>query len=220
MKFIAYYRVSDKHGLALNSLRNSVERHVTQEGGKLIREFIEVVTDFGQVGEVFEAAVRQSRSDKAVLVLAESDPLSRQLGMLALLAQQNVPLAAAGHSDVNKVLEPLFTGTRADVGSKVTKPKVKKKSPRDKGRGNPDLATARVTSMRTRKKNADAFASKYHHKVLEWRDKGHTLAEIATRLNDMNLSGPRGGRWHSTSVRNLIVRCRSLDEQAGEPRTA
>ena len=64
MKFIAYYRVSDKHGLALNSLRSSVERHVTQEGGKLIREFIETVTDFGQIGEVFEAAVRQCRSDK------------------------------------------------------------------------------------------------------------------------------------------------------------
>ena len=220
MKFIAYYRVSDKHGLALNSLRSSVERHVTQEGGKLIREFIETVTDFGQIGEVFEAAVRQCRSDKAVLVLAESDPLSRQLGMLALLVQQNVPLAAAGHSDVNKVLEPLFTNARADVGTKVTTPKVKKKYPSGAGRGNPDLVTARATSMTVRKKNADAFASKYRHEVLEWRDRGDTLASIAARLNGMKLPGPRGGRWHSTSVRNLIARCRLLVEQAGEPRTA
>lgn len=219
MKFIAYYRVSEKHGMALNFLRNSVETHVTQEGGKLIREFIETVTDFGQVGEVFEAAVRQCRSDKAVLVLAESDPLSRQLGMLALLVQQNVPMAAAGHSDVNKVLESLFTGTRADDGSKVTKPKVKKKSPRDKGRGNPDLATARVTSVTARKKNADDFASKYGHQVLEWRDGGDTLAKIAARLNGRNLPGRRGGKWHSTSVQNLISRCRLLAEQAGESQT-
>ncbi|QNP50326.1 recombinase family protein [Diaphorobacter aerolatus] len=175
-----------------------------------IREFIETVTEFGQTGEVFEAAVRQCRSDKAVLVLAESDPLSRQLGMLALLVQQNVPLAAAGHSDLNNVLEPLFTGTRAGVCSKVTKPKVRKKSPRDKGLGNPDLATARVTSVTVRKKNADAFASKYVHQVLEWRDRGDTLAKIAARLNDMNLPGRRGGKWHSTSVRNLIERCKLL----------
>ena len=219
MKFVAYYRVSEMHGLTLNSLRNSVERHVTQEGKKPIREFIETVTDFGQVGEVFEAAVQQCHRDKAALVLAESDPLSRQLGMLARLVQQHVPLAAAGHSDVNKVLEPLFTDIRAAVGSKVTKPKAKKKSPRGAGRGNPDLVTARATSVTVRKKNADAFASKYGHQVLEWRDRGDTLAKIAARLNGRNLPGRRGGKWHSTSVQNLISRCRLLAEQAGESQT-
>lgn len=218
MKFIAYYRVSEKHGLALHALRNSVEKHVAQEGGKLIRVFSEPVTDLGQVGEVFETAVQQCRKDKAMLVLAESDPLSRQLGMLARLVQQCVPLAAAGHSDVNKVLEPLFTSTRADVGSKVTKPKVKKKSPRGAGRGNPDLVTARATSVTVRQKNADAFASKYRHQVLEWRDRGDTLAKIAARLNGMNLPGPRGGKWHSTSVRNLIARCERITDQEPEAR--
>ena len=219
MEFIAYYRVSGKHGLALNSLRNSVEEHLAKVGKKPIREFIETVTDFGQVGEVFEAAVRLCRSEKAVLILAESDPLSRQLGMLALLVQQNVPLAAAGQSDVNKVLEPMFAGTQADVGSKTIKPKAGKKSPRGAGRGSPDLATARVTSMTARKKNADAFASKYGQQVLEWRDRGDTLAKIAARLNGMNVPGRRGGKWHSTTVRDLISRCRLLDEQADEPRT-
>ena len=210
MDFIAYYRVSEKHGMALNSLRNSVEEHLAKVGKKPIRSFIETVTDFGQVGEVFEEAVQQCRREQAALILAESDPLSRQLGMLALLVQQNVPLAAAGHSDVNNMLEPLFTGIRADVDSKATKSKAKKKSPRGAGRGNPDLATARVTSMTARKKNADAFALKYGQQVLEWRDRGDTLAKIAARLNGKNLPGRRGGKWHSTSVRNLIERCKRL----------
>ena len=214
MEFIAYYRVSEKHGMALNSLRNSVEEHLAKVGKKPIREFIETVTDFGQVGEVFEAAVQQCCREKAALVLAESDPLSRQLGMLARLVQQSVPLAAAGYSDVNKVLESIqeYQGSQQE-------PKAKKKSPRGAGRGNPDLVTARATSVTVRKKNADAFASKYGHQVLEWRDRGDTLAKIAARLNGRNLPGRRGGKWHSTSVQNLISRCRLLAEQAGESQT-
>lgn len=207
MKFIAYYRVSEKHGLALNSLRNSVEKHVTLEGGKLIREFSESVTDFELVGPAFEAAVQQCCRDKAVLVLAESDPLSRQMGMLALLAQHNVPLAGASQSHANKVLKPFFTDTRPDTSPKVTKPKTNKESLR---RGNPGLARARATSAEVRTGNADAFALKYGPMILGWRDKNHTLAKIAARLNDMNILGPRGGKWHSTSVSNLIERCKCM----------
>ncbi|MFG5780007.1 hypothetical protein ACFIQF_23355 [Comamonas sp. J-3] len=207
MKFVAYYRVSEMHGLALNSLRNSVERHVTQEGGKLIREFIETVTDFGQVGEVFEAAVRQCRRDKAVLVLAESDPLSRQLGMLARLVQQHVSLSAAGHSDVNKVLEPLFTDARADGGSGATKSQTKKKSSGNAMRGNPELECARKTSSEVRRKKADEFAAKYYDDVFQLRTHGHSFAAIAELFNAAGRQGPRGGSWHATSISNLMKRC-------------
>mgnify|MGYP003602967722 CR=1 FL=1 len=213
MEFIAYYRVSEEQGLALNSLRNSVERHVTQEGGKLVREFIETVTDFGQVGEVFEAAVRQCRSNKATLILAESDPLSSQLGMLALLVRHTVPLAAAGHSDVNRLLAPLFTGTRSRADSTVAK--ANKALLRSADRGNPDLDGARAKSVEVRQKKADEFASKHCRDVIRMRTDGYTLAEIADLLNGVGRLGPRGGKWHSTSVSNLIERCKCL----GDPKS-
>ena len=220
MKFVAYYRISEKYGLALNVQRSSVLRHVAQEGGKLIKEFSEPVANLADVGGVFDSAVQQCRRDKAVLVLAESDPLSRQLNMLARLLTQHVPLAAAGHVDANRILAPLFIATRPDASSEITKPKANKKSSRSHSIGNPDLARARVTSVEVRKKKADVFALEYHRKVLDWRAAGNTLAEIATRLNDMNLVGPRGGRWHSTSVSNLISRCRLLVEPHDESGTA
>lgn len=219
MKFIAYYRVSEKHGLGRDAQRISVLRHVAQEGGKLIREFSEPVADLADVGEIFEAAVQQCRRDKAALVLAESDPLSLQLHMLVRLAAQHVPFAAAGHPDVNKLLEPLFTDTRPIEGTNVTKLKVKKRAQQSAGRGNPDLPRARAQSVEVRKKSADEFASKYGHDVLRWRAKGDTLAVIAARLNDMNRLGPRGGKWHSTSVSNLIARCEYLADQHAKLRT-
>lgn len=218
MKFVAYYRISEKHGLGQDAQRRSVLRHVAQECGKLIREFSEPVTDLADVGDVFKAAVKQCQRDKAVLVLAESDPLSRQLRMLALLVSQHVPLAAAGQSDVNKVLEPLFTDSRPDTIPKVTKPKAKNKSSLQSRRGNPDLEHARATSAEVRTENADAFALKFRHKVLDWRAKGDTLARIAARLNDMNEPGPRGGKWHSTSVSNLIARCECITDEEPEVR--
>lgn len=206
MKFVAYYRISEKYGLALNVQRSSVLRHVAQEGGKLIKEFSEPVTNLADVGEVFDTAVQQCRRDKAVLVLAESDPLSRQLNMLALLLTQHVPLAAAGHADANRILAPLFSQTPLDSSLKVVKPKSSKKPPRNDNRGNPDLTSARTASSVSRKESADTFAKKYGHKVASWRATGDTLAEIAARLNNMNILGPRGGKWHSTSVSNLIER--------------
>ena len=69
MKFIAYYRISEKLGMGRNVQRSSVLRHVAQEGGKLIREFSEPVADLAKVGEIFEAAVQQCRREKAVLVV-------------------------------------------------------------------------------------------------------------------------------------------------------
>ena len=218
MKFIAYYRISEKHGLALHALRRSVQGHVAQEGGTLIGEYSESVADLADVGDVFKAAVNQCQRDKAVLVLAESDPLSRQLGMLALLVAQHVPLVVAGQSDVTKVLEPLFTDSQPDTSPKVTKSKAKNKSSLQSRRGNPDLEHARATSAEVRTKDADAFALKFRHKVLDWRAKGHTLAKIAARLNGMNEPGPRGGRWHSTSVSNLISRCECITDAVSEVR--
>lgn len=218
MKFIAYYRTSEKHGLALHTLRRSVQEHVAQEGGTLIGEYRESVVDLADVGDAFRSAVQRCQRDKAVLVLAESDPLSRQLGLLALLVSQRVPLVAAGQSDVNKVLEPLFTDVRPDISHKVTKSKVKKKPSVRSRRGNPDLGHARENSAAVRAENADAFALKFRHKVLDWRVKGHTLAQIAARLNDMNELGPRGGKWHSTSVSNLISRCECMTDEESEVR--
>ena len=116
MKFIAYHRIFDSHGLALDSQRESVSGFVAQEGGELVGEYSESVTDVAEVGEQFEAAIQHCSRIKAVLVLAESDPLSRQLRMLARLVGQHVPLAAAGLSNVNAVLQPLFTETAFGTG--------------------------------------------------------------------------------------------------------
>lgn len=214
MKFIAYYRVSEKHGLGRDAQRISVLRHVAQEGGKLIREFSEPVADLADVGEIFEAAVQQCRRDKAALVLAESDPLSRQLHMLVRLAAQHVPWAAAGHSDVNKLLQPLFSDARPNAGSIVTESKAKKKSQRKADRGNPDLGSARAKSAEVRKRKADEFASKHCDDVLRMRAKGYTLAEIADLFNAGGRLGPRGGDWHATSVSNLMKRCKCVAEKA------
>ena len=223
MRFIAYYRTSEKYGLALHALRRSVQEYVAQEGGTLIGEYSESVADLADIGDAFRSAVQRCQRDKAVLVLAESDPLSRQLGMLALLVSQKVPLAAVGQPDVNKVLQPLFTDARsdtADTSPKVTKSKGKKKSTIKSRRGNPDLEHARANSAAVRTGNADAFALKFQRKVLDWRAKGDTLAKIAARLNGMNEPGRRGGKWHSTSVSNLIKRYQVLDEQSSESRSS
>lgn len=216
MKFIAYHRIFDSQGLALDSQRESVSGFVAQEGGELVGEYSESVTDVAEVGEQFEAAIQHCSRIKAVLVLAESDPLSRQLRMLARLVGQHVPLAAAGLSNVNAVLQPLFTETAFGTGHARPEPtagKTKRKSkasPKRIGPGNPNLSEARVNSAKTLKRKADEFALQHCAAVLRMRANGKTLAEIADLLNNVEKLGPRRGDWWPQSVSNLIARCECL----------
>jgi hypothetical protein len=41
----------------------------------------------------------------------------------------------------------------------------------------------------------------------KWRKEGSTLNNIAQRLNDLNISSPKGsGKWHSTTIGRILKR--------------
>jgi site-specific DNA recombinase len=45
----------------------------------------------------------------------------------------------------------------------------------------------------------------YVHVIFELAGEGHTLYSIAQHLNEIGAPAPRNGRWHSTTVRKLIL---------------
>ena len=66
-------------------------------------------------------------------------------------------------------------------------------------------AVGRVTA------NADRRAEDLRETVDELRQSGvTTLAGIAAALNDRHETTARGGRWHASSVRNLMARLEGL----------
>lgn len=223
MKFIAYYRVSTekqgKSGLGLEAQRESVLKHVEQEGGTLIAEYSDVISGASETREQLDAALRRCEREKATLIISKLDRLARQLSFLAKFIESKVPLVVAELPHANKMLLQMmavFAEAERDMVSQRTKDALAAAKKRGVVLGNPKLADARVTAAEARKRKADEFASKHCQDVLRWRNKGHTLAAIAERLNDIKWLGPRGGKWHPTSVSNLIDRCKCLAERSSE----
>ncbi len=224
MKFIAYYRVSTekqgKSGLGLEAQRESVLKHVAQEGGTLIAEYSDVISGASETREQLDAALRRCEREKATLIISKLDRLARQLSFLAKFIESKVPLVVAELPHANKMLLQMmavFAEAERDMVSQRTKDALAAAKKRGVVLGNPKLAEARVSATQARKRQADVFASKHCYDVLRWREKGHTLAAIAERLNDINWPSPRGGKWHPKSISNLIDRCNCLAEQAQKP---
>ena len=73
--------------------------------------------------------------------------------------------------------------------------------------GNPRAAEAAVKAHAAHRAAADQFAANILPIVREIQATGlTTLREIASALNARGVRTARGGQWHSTTVRNLLLR--------------
>jgi hypothetical protein len=74
-----------------------------------------------------------------------------------------------------------------------------------------DRSTARVSAGgEATRRRSDAFAARVFPTIQIIRAEGHTsLNAIANQLNARAVSTDRGGKWTSTSVKNLLARTSS-----------
>ncbi|MFE1572711.1 recombinase family protein [Comamonas odontotermitis] len=224
MKFIAYYRVSTekqgKSGLGLEAQRESVLKHVEQEGGTLIAEYSDVISGASEAREQLDAALRRCEREKATLIISKLDRLARQLSFLAKFIESKVPLVVAELPHANKMLLQMmavFAEAERDMVSQRTKDALAAAKKRGVVLGNPKLADARVNAAKAREQQADEFALQHYDNLRRMKANGHSLAKIAELLNDAGRRAPRGGRWYPTSVSNLISRAERLLKTSESP---
>lgn len=73
--------------------------------------------------------------------------------------------------------------------------------------GNPKLKQARRAAIAEIKERADQRAANVLPIIRQVRKAGvRTLRGIAEALNTRGIPTPRGGRWHATSVKNILDR--------------
>ena len=125
-KFIAYYRVSTdrqgKSGLGLDAQRKAVEDYLNGGRWTLVNEFTEIESGKRNDRPKLEEALAACKKQKAKLVIAKLDRLSRNLAFVATLMgvtshnaiaqklnEHNVKTARGGvwtHVQVGAVLHP------------------------------------------------------------------------------------------------------------------
>ena len=209
-----------KSGLGLDAQRESVLKHVEQEGGTLIAEFSDVISGASETREQLDAALRRCEREKATLIISKLDRLARQLSFLAKFIESKVPLVVAELPHANKMLLQMmavFAEAERDMVSQRTKDALAAAKKRGVVLGNPKLADARVNAAKAREQQADEFALQHYDNLRRMKANGHSLAKIAELLNDAGRRAPRGGRWYPTSVSNLISRAERLLKTSESP---
>jgi DNA invertase Pin-like site-specific DNA recombinase len=219
---IAYYRVSTarqgKSGLGIEAQKAAVQRFAEAEGLSLIGEHTEVETGKGADAldrrPELASALVQARKAKCPVLVAKLDRLSRDVHFISGLMAHRVPFIVAElGADADPFMLHLYAALaekeRALI-SQRTKAALAAKKAQGVKLGNPRAAEAAVLAHAAHRAAADQFAANVLPIVREIQASGlTTLREIAAALNARGIHTSRGGDWHSTTVRNLLLRPKS-----------
>jgi DNA invertase Pin-like site-specific DNA recombinase len=217
---IAYLRVSTgkqgKSGLGIEAQRAAIARFVEAEGLDLIGERVEVETGKGSDAldrrPVLRDTLALARKAKAAVVVAKLDRLSRDVAFIANLMAQRVPfivseLGADADPFMLHIYAALAQKERAMIADRTRVALAQKKAQGAKLGNRTNLSEAQVMGGAASRTAADTFAANVLPVVRDLRTSGLTTTRaIAEALNARGIRTARGGEWHHSTVRNLLLR--------------
>ena len=216
-KFVAYYRVSTAKqghsGLGLDAQRDRVTGYLNGGKWSLIGEYTEI--ESGRMNErpSLASAIKLCKKEKATLVVATLDRLTRDLAFGAqLLNDTKVKFVCADFPEASRELLQMrmvfaeWEARKIGERTKAALGELKKKGVQ-LGSPSPEIGSKAGTKVIVRK--ADAFAERVRPMVLEAIKKSGatTLREIGAALASREIETRRGNtEWSPTQVKNLLAR--------------
>lgn len=227
--FVAYFRVSTdrqgQSGLGLEAQRKAVMDHMNGGDWKLVAEFTEVESgkknDRPKLAEALDACRRQ----KAKLVVAKLDRLSRNAGFLLRLRDSKVDFKAVDMPEADRFtvgIMALVAEREAEMTSKRTREALAAAKARGKklGWSMPERQREQLKASRQGVKSniahADLFAQNTLPIIHEIQAAGiTTLKGVAEALNARGVHTARGKKWFPATVKNILSRqTRTADTRA------
>jgi len=217
---VTYIRVSTvmqgRSGLGIEAQREAIGRFMAAVGYQVIGEFVEVETGKGcdalDRRPQLTAALAQARKAKCPVLVAKLDRLSRDVHFISGLMAQRVPFIVAElGADCDPFMLHIYAALaekeRALISERTRQALAAKKAQGVK-LGNPvNLAAAGARGAETQRAGADAFAANILPVVRQLQTGGaKTPRAIAAALNERRVRTARGGDWHDSTVRNLLLR--------------
>jgi DNA invertase Pin-like site-specific DNA recombinase len=219
---IAYLRVSTRQqgqsGLGIEAQRTALARFAEAEGMTLLGEYVEVET--GKGNDALErrpqlaAALAAARAAKCSVLVSKLDRLSRDVAFVSGLMAQRVPFIVA---ELGRDADPFMLHLYAALAEKErrliserTKAALAAKRASGHCLGNPrNIGAAGALGRSVQTSAADQFVMGLMPMVQAIRSSGATTLEaITVALNQRGIRSARGGRWHASSVANLLTRAK------------
>jgi DNA invertase Pin-like site-specific DNA recombinase len=211
-KFIAYFRVSTdrqgKSGLGLEAQRETVMNYLNGGRWTLVGEFTEVESGKRADRPELEKALAVCKKQKAKLVIAKLDRLSRNLAFIATLMESGVEFVAVDNPHANKLTVHILAAVaqhEREMISERTKAALAAAKKRGRVLGNPNLVEAAKLGTAAVKANARRFAANIRPIIEEIVRAGATSHNaIAAKLNERNVKTARGGTWTHVQVGAIL----------------
>jgi DNA invertase Pin-like site-specific DNA recombinase len=221
MKIVNYLRVSTRKqgssGLGLDAQRSAIAAYAAQRHAKVVETFTEIESGKVNARPELLKALHLAKVTGATLVIAKLDRLSRNAAFLLTLRDSGVRFVAADMPDANDLtvgIMALVAQQEREAISKRTKEALGAAKARGVRLGNPNGAAAlrraglgNAASVQVIRAHADGHALNLQPVITALAAEGITsLGPVADALNERGMLTPRGGRWHKSSVRNLLTR--------------
>jgi len=229
MKIVAYHRVSTARqgasGLGLEAQTRAIDEFAKSRGAELVGSFTEVESGKNNQRPELDKALHLAKVTGATLVIAKLDRLSRNAAFLLTLRDSGVKFIAADMPDANDLtvgIMALVAQQEREAISKRTKEALAAAKARGVKLGNPNGAAAlrragkgNKAGLKAISANANQHALNLSPVIASMKSEGITsLGAIATALNERGMLTPRGGRWHKSSVKNLLARLDELSSRS------
>lgn len=215
IRYVTYKRVSTKEqgrsGLGLEAQERDIRLFLSNfsvEPWEVVGEFVEVQSGADDDRPELAQAIALAKKQKAILLVAKLDRLSRDVEFIAgLMKRVDFKVAQMPSADTFQlhIYAALAEKERAFI-SQRTKAALAQSKKKLGGLRDPTMKRNAIL-----KEQADARAGNLARIVQPLRERGSSLREIATALNTAGLATPRGGVWHAVQVKRLLERLEGVN---------
>lgn len=221
---VAYVRVSTarqgRSGLGLEGQLQALDGYAQTSSARIAKTYREV--ESGKRADnrpELQKAVAHAKRSGATLVIAKLDRLARNTAFVANLLDSGVDFAACDNPHANRLTIHILAAVAEDEARRISE-RTKAALAAYKRRGGQLGATlpqcrnltqaARVRGAKAAGQAASRSANEAYVDLapimVEWRNKGLTLQEIANRLNEEGHTTRRGKPWNPVQVMRVLAR--------------
>lgn len=213
-QFIKYYRVSTRSqadsGLGLSAQQRDIDLYLTtyaETPWEVLAEFTDVQSGKDDNRPELQKAMALAEEAGATLLIAKLDRISRRVSFIsAIMERKKLNLTVATMPNADKfqlhIYAALAEQEREFISLRTKQALAPLKGTGKLGgnRGNIDKANEAARAL------ANSHAAKVMDTVLPLKEAGRTLQQIADTLNKSGVKTARGGKWHPTTVKNVLAR--------------
>jgi DNA invertase Pin-like site-specific DNA recombinase len=214
-KAIAYYRVSTgrqgRSGLGLEAQQRAVYGFIEANGLELVGEWQDVESGRKNERQALEKALLACRQQKAVLVIAKLDRLSRSVAFISMLIEAGVDFKVVDNPYAEKftlhILAAVAEKEREDISLRTS---LALEAARIRG---VELGKyGKYVLSKRNNEQADVFAAQMAPVIEELRSKGFvTIRAITNELNRRKMPSYRNNEWYVSTVYKLIKRIKTIN---------